>query len=125
LIRACADCSLGQHRVALEGEMDTDGLLGRPTDKRVGFSAITARVGIDADLSAAEKAQLVHDIDERCPISENLQNATPVRVILAPMSSPHRSRAISVVCNALDKTETGFPGTNLRLRYSVIQPPIS
>ena len=37
---------------------------------------------IDADMSSAEKGQFLRDIDARCPISENLQNATPVRVTL-------------------------------------------
>ena len=70
--------------VTVEGEIDTDGLLGKPSDKRVGFTAITARVKIDADMSSAEKEKFLHDIDARCPISENLQNATPVNVVLMP-----------------------------------------
>jgi len=69
--------------VTVEGDIDTDGLLGKATEKRVGLSAITARVKIDADMTPAEKEQFVHDIDMRCPISENLQNATPVSVVLA------------------------------------------
>jgi uncharacterized OsmC-like protein len=69
--------------VSVEGDLDTDGLLGKPTGKRVGFSAITARVKIDADMSAAEKEKLLHEIDERCPISENLKNITPVSIVLA------------------------------------------
>jgi putative redox protein len=68
--------------VTVEGDIDTDGLLGKPTQQRVGFSAITARVKIDADMSPAEKAQYLHDIDVRCPISENFQNATRVDMIL-------------------------------------------
>ena len=69
--------------IAVEGEIDTDGLLGKSPAKRVGFSAITARVKIDADLSPAEKEKLLHEIDGRCPISENLQNSTPVSVVLS------------------------------------------
>ena len=69
--------------VTVEGEIDTDGLLGKPTNKRVGFSAITARVKIDADIPAAEKEKLLHEIDERCPISENIKNTTTVSIILA------------------------------------------
>ena len=42
-----------------------------------------------------------------------------LRVTLAPLSSPHRSRAIAAVCRDLDATETVFPGTRLRLRYRV------
>jgi len=68
--------------VTVEGEIDTDGLLGKPTANRVGFSAITARVKIDSDMSVAEKAQFLHDIDVRCPISENLKNRTMFNVAL-------------------------------------------
>ena len=70
--------------VAVEGEIDTDGLLGKSSEKRIGFSAIIARVKIDADMTLAEKEKFLHDIDARCPVSENLQNATPISVVLAP-----------------------------------------
>lgn len=70
--------------VSVEGDIDTDGLLGKPTAARVGFSAITARVKIDADMSAAEKEAFLHAVDARCPISENLKNVTAITVVLAP-----------------------------------------
>jgi transposase len=50
--------------------------------------------------------------------------AQQLRVTLAPLSSPHRSEAIALVCNTLNQTETTFPGTNLRLRYAVAEPTI-
>lgn len=71
-------------KVLLEGELDTDGLLGKPSDKRVGLSAITARVKIDADLGREEQQKLLNEIEKRCPISDNLQTVTPVMVTLAP-----------------------------------------
>jgi hypothetical protein len=45
-------------------------------------------------------------------------------VTLAPLSSPHRSKAVALVCDALNKTETLFPGTNLRLRFAVSESTI-
>jgi transposase len=42
-----------------------------------------------------------------------------LRVTLTPLSSPHRSRAIRELCEALNKMEVCFPGTRLRLRYGV------
>jgi hypothetical protein len=47
-----------------------------------------------------------------------------LRVTLAPLSSPHRSRAIAALCEELNATTTSFPGTKLRLRFSVAQPAI-
>lgn len=69
--------------VEVTGEINTDRLLGKSAPERVGFSAIQASVAIDADLPPEEKAALLREVDERCPISENLQNATPVTVRLA------------------------------------------
>jgi uncharacterized OsmC-like protein len=70
-------------RVSVEGELDTDRLLGKAAQDRVGFSSIRAAVEIDADLSREEKARLLQEIDDRCPISDNLKNPTPVVIVLA------------------------------------------
>lgn len=45
--------------------------------------------------------------------------ATELHVVLRPLSSPHRSRAIASLCEDLNRPGTFFPGTHLRLRYAV------
>ena len=42
-----------------------------------------------------------------------------LRIRLAPLSSPHRSRALESLCHALNKTNTLFPGTRLQMHYVV------
>ena len=42
-----------------------------------------------------------------------------LRIRLAPLSSPHRSRALESLCDALNKTNTLFPGTRLQMHYAV------
>jgi hypothetical protein len=49
--------------------------------------------------------------------------AGELRVMLDPLSSPHRSRAIEALCDALNGTAVCFPGTDLRLRYAVRPVP--
>ena len=44
---------------------------------------------------------------------------TELRVILAAQSSPHRTRAIAALCEELNQTKTVFPGSQLRLHYSI------
>jgi transposase len=46
---------------------------------------------------------------------------TELRVVLVPLSSPHRTRAIAALCDDLNATATRFPGTNLRLRFGLGQ----
>jgi len=42
-----------------------------------------------------------------------------LRVTLAPLSSPHRTRAIAALCEVLNQSNTPFPGSSLRLHYAV------
>ena len=42
-----------------------------------------------------------------------------LRVTLSPLSSPHRSQAVAALCETLNKTDTTFPGTDLRMRFAV------
>ena len=46
-----------------------------------------------------------------------------LRVTLAPLSSPHRTRAIAALCEELNQTVTIFPGSRLRLHYAVRESP--
>jgi len=44
---------------------------------------------------------------------------TELRVVLAPMSSPHRTKAIAALCEKLNAAPVAFPGSKLHLRYCV------
>jgi hypothetical protein len=44
-----------------------------------------------------------------------------LRVTLAAQSSPHRTRAIAGLCEALTARNAMFPGTNLRLHYAIAE----
>jgi transposase len=46
-----------------------------------------------------------------------------LHITLAPLSSPHRTRAAQALCDILDGTATIFPGSRLRIRFAVQPPP--
>jgi hypothetical protein len=46
-----------------------------------------------------------------------------LHITLAPLSSPHRTHAAQALCGMLDQTATIFPGSRLRIRFAVRQPP--
>jgi transposase len=46
-----------------------------------------------------------------------------LHITLAPLSSPHRTRAAHALCQMLDQTATIFPGSRLRMRFAVRPPP--
>jgi transposase len=45
-----------------------------------------------------------------------------LHITLAPLSSPHRTRAAQALCELLDHTATIFPGSRLRIRFA-LRPP--
>jgi putative redox protein len=68
--------------VNVEGDIDTDYLLGKTKEGRAGFQTLRVRVAIDADMTREEKEKFIHEVDSRCPISENLLNATPMEIVV-------------------------------------------
>lgn len=81
----------------------------------------------EADLARAIAPYYPRSLDEgRRLIVAALQSAGDLiladgelHVRLAPQSSPHRTRALAKLCEILTATSTPFPGTTLRLRYTV------
>jgi hypothetical protein len=47
---------------------------------------------------------------------------TGLHVMLSPLSSPHRTKAIAALCESLNRTETQFQGTEKTMRFSVLEP---
>jgi len=82
---------------------------------------------IESDLVELIRPEYKRVEDEgRTFIQTVLQDAADIeptvdqlRITLAPLSSPHRSRVVETLCDVLNKTNTLFPGTQLRMRYSV------
>jgi len=68
--------------VRVEGELDTDVLMGKRSDVRSGFSDIRIHVKIDADMTQAEKEAFLKEVDARCPISDNIHSTTPLNFVV-------------------------------------------
>jgi uncharacterized OsmC-like protein len=69
--------------VKIEGDIDKSYLLGQSLEGRAGFTEIRSFVTLDADMSYSEKAKFVEEIEKRCPIADNLINATSL-ITIAP-----------------------------------------
>jgi len=68
--------------VHVEGELDTDVLMGKRNDVRAGFTSIRVLTKIDADMTHEEKVAFLHDVDARCPISDNIFSLTPIEFVV-------------------------------------------
>ena len=68
--------------VTVEGDLDVEALMGRKPDAHSGFGGITVRARIDADLTKEEKEAFLHEVDRRCPVSDNIHNVTPMTFVV-------------------------------------------
>jgi putative redox protein len=66
--------------IKVEGAFDLETLLGKSKENRAGFAGIKVTVAIDSDMSKEEKDAFVHEVESRCPISDNIANITPVEI---------------------------------------------
>ena len=67
--------------VTVEGELNVEALMGRSPDVQSGFSSITVRAKIDADMTKEEKEAFLREVDRRCPVSDNIHHVTPMTLV--------------------------------------------
>ncbi len=63
----------------VEGDIDKDFLMGKTKEGRAGFTEIRSFVKIDADLNESEKDSLLHEIEQRCPIADNMAEKSIIK----------------------------------------------
>ena len=67
----------------IEGVFDTEIILGKSKENRPGVTGITVTLNIDSEMTKEEKKAFVEEIESRCPVSDNIENATPVKIEVA------------------------------------------
>jgi putative redox protein len=67
----------------IEGVFDTEIILGKSKENRPGVTGINVKLNIDSDMTKEEKKAFVEEIESRCPVSDNIENATPVKIEVA------------------------------------------
>ncbi|MCL6269577.1 OsmC family protein [Sansalvadorimonas sp. 2012CJ34-2] len=68
-------------KVNVEAGMNAAGLMGKPTEDRVGFQSFKVNAEIDADMTTEEKQAFLDEVCARCPVHDNIGKATVVEHI--------------------------------------------
>jgi uncharacterized OsmC-like protein len=64
--------------VDVAGDVDYAAYKGVETDERAGFQAVDVDVTVEADADAATLEEWRGRIEARCPVTDNVENETPV-----------------------------------------------
>jgi len=68
--------------IELEGDLDPAKFMGQPTQDRAGYAAIRVTLKPDADADQDTLGKWLKTVESRCPVSDNISNATPLKIVL-------------------------------------------
>ncbi len=67
-------------RVNLEGNFNPAGFMGKQSPDRAGYKEILVSITVETDADDETMKEWVRKIEERCPVSDNLKNPTPITI---------------------------------------------
>ncbi len=74
------DFELRGVEIDLWGDLNPARLFGQSFEQRAGYKEIGVYIKPDCDVDDATLEKWVKAVEERCPVSDNLQNPTPVKI---------------------------------------------
>jgi uncharacterized OsmC-like protein len=72
------DLGIESFEVDLEGDVDPAKFMGKNMEPRAGFQEIRVDLDVQTDADAAALEEWIERVEERCPVSDNLGNETPI-----------------------------------------------
>jgi len=68
--------------IDITGELNPAKLFGQSDADRAGYKNIVVMMKPNCDADDATLEKWLHTVEQRCPVSDNIQHATPVQVML-------------------------------------------
>ncbi len=72
--------NLNKLKIEIEGEINPARLFGKPSADRAGYLYIHVNLKPETDASDEQLAEWISEVEYRCPVNDNLSNATPINV---------------------------------------------
>jgi uncharacterized OsmC-like protein len=69
--------------IEVEAALDPAKFAGTDRSVRAGYQAIHVTIKMDADATPDQLARLREEVEARCPVSDNIANATPVSIAMS------------------------------------------
>jgi len=66
----------------IEGDLNPLKFMGKSKEQRAGFQNINAYVSVETDASEDQMKKWIEEVEDRCPVSDNLANITPLKISL-------------------------------------------
>lgn len=70
--------------IDIEGDLDPRKFLGVSDDARAGYQELSVAIRVDSDADQEALDALAAEVEERCPVGDNIANPTPTNVTVSP-----------------------------------------
>ncbi len=70
--------------IDIEGDLDPRKFLGVSDDARAGYQELSVAIRVDSDADQETLDALAAEVEERCPVGDNIENPTPTNVAISP-----------------------------------------
>jgi len=69
--------------IDIEGSMNPAKFMGKSNKERTGFQQINVKINPNTSVDKETLRKWAEAVEERCPVSDNIKNATPIRIAIA------------------------------------------
>lgn len=69
-------------QIDIDGDLDPSKFVGKSTNERTGYKEIRVGLKVDSDADEDTLGRWIEQVEERCPVTDNLKNATPIKIAL-------------------------------------------
>ena len=70
-------------QIDIEGGLNPAKFMGLSSDERTGYQYINVKIRPNTNVEEEVLAKWVKAVEERCPVSDNIGNATPISIDLS------------------------------------------
>lgn len=77
-VAAEMDLEMRNIEVEIEGDLDPRKFMGQSDEPRAGYQAVEVSLAVETAADEDQLATWLETVEERCPVSDNIANATPV-----------------------------------------------
>ncbi|ANQ53757.1 osmotically inducible protein C [Thermosipho affectus] len=70
-------------KIDIEGDLNPNKFLGKPSEDRTGFTQINVSLSLETNASEETLNEWLKKVEQRCPVSDNLANPTPIKFSLS------------------------------------------
>lgn len=74
------EIDLERVEIEIDGDLDPRRFLGLADDVRAGYQDLRVRIDVESDADREALDELAAEVEERCPVGDNVENPTPTSV---------------------------------------------